>query len=347
MKKLALLFCILISQISCIVAQTQVTAVTQYNECLDLKAVVTLFSNSSSVEDFEKSLNNSNLHISNLDLNNDGYADYLRCVEVADGLDRYIIIQAIIDSNLYQDVATIFVTKDTSNVITVQIIGDSYLYGSNYIIQPTFIYYPRIYSWLWCSHWRCWHSPYRYTYYPSWYVRYHTCHYNAYRHHIHTYHSNHRCSYSRVHHPHHRVNHNVTRTYRHSHHSSYNRHNTGNPPRYNSTPSNNSRRPTHYNGQSSHTTRVSTNSVSSQQNNMPNRTTVNTQSSVRRTTYPTTSVRTTTRTTSGHSDNSTATRNINTNTSVRRPQTSHTQSRTVPTSRTVSTSRTSSSHIRR
>jgi hypothetical protein len=63
MKKLALLFCILISHISCIVAQTQVTAVTQYNECLDLKAVVTLFSNSSSVEDFEKSLNNSNLHI--------------------------------------------------------------------------------------------------------------------------------------------------------------------------------------------------------------------------------------------------------------------------------------------
>ena len=155
MKKLALLFCILISHISCIVAQTQVTAVTQYNECLDLKAVVTLFSNSSSVEDFEKSLNNSNLHISNLDLNNDGYADYLRCVEVADGLDRYIIIQAIIDSNLYQDVATIFVTKDTYNEITVQIIGDSYLYGNNYIIQPTFIYYPRIYSWLWCSHWRC------------------------------------------------------------------------------------------------------------------------------------------------------------------------------------------------
>ena len=342
MKKLALLFCILISHISCIVAQTQVTAVTQYNECLDLKAVVTLFSNSSSVEDFEKSLNNSNLHISNLDLNNDGYADYLRCVEVADGLDRYIIIQAIIDSNLYQDVATIFVTKDTSNVITVQIIGDSYLYGSNYIIQPTFIYYPRIYNWLWCSHWRCWHSPYRYTYYPSWYVRYHTCHYNAYRHHIHTYHSNHKCSYSRVHHPHHRVNHNVTRTYRHNHHSSYSSYNRhGNPPRYNSTSSNTSRRPTHYNGQSSHTTRVSTTRVSSQQNNTPNRTTVNTQNSVRRTTYPTTSVRTTTRTTSGHSGNSTATRNINTNTSVRRPQTSHPQSRTVPISRT------SSSHIRR
>lgn len=341
MKKLALLFCILISHISCIVAQTQVTAVTQYNECLDLKAVVTLFSNSSSVEDFEKSLNNSNLHISNLDLNNDGYADYLRCVEVAEGLDRYIIIQAIIDSNLYQDVATIFVTKDTSNVITVQIIGDSYLYGSNYIIQPTFIYYPKIYSWLWCSHWRCWHSPYRYTYYPSWYVRYHTCHYNAYRHHIHTYHSNHRCSYSRVHHPHHRVNHNVTRTYRHS---SYNRH--GSTPRYNSTPSNNSRRPTHYNGQNSHTTRVSTSSTNRQQVNTstrttPTRTTVNTQNSVRQTTYPSTSVRTTTRTTSGHSGNSTNTRNINTNTTVRRPQTSPTQSRTATPHRT------SSSHTRR
>lgn len=337
MKKLALLFCILISHISCIVAQTQVTAVTQYNECLDLKAVVTLFSNSSSVEDFEKSLNNSNLHISNLDLNNDGYADYLRCVEVAEGLDRYIIIQAIIDSNMYQDVATIFVTKDTYNEITVQIIGDSYLYGNNYIIQPTFIYYPRIYSWLWCSHWRCWHSPYRYTYYPSWYVRYHTCHYNAYRHHIHTYHSNHRCSYSRVHHPHPRVNHNVTRTYRHRHHSSYNRHNTGNTPCYNSTPVNNSRQQTHYNRQNTHTTRVSTSS----QNNTQNRTTVNTQNSVRRTTYPSTSVRTTTRTTSGHSGNSTHTRNIHTNVSVRRPQTSHTQSRTA------STSRTSGSHTRR
>lgn len=341
MKKLALLFCILISHISCTVAQTQLTAVTQYNECLDLKAVVTLFGNSTSVEDFEKSLNNSNLHISNLDLNNDGYADYLRCVEVAEGLDRYIIIQAIIDSNIYQDVATIFVTKDASNAITVQIIGDSYLYGNNYIIQPTFIYYPTIYNWLWCSHWHCWHSPYRHAYYPSWYVRYHICHYNAYRHHIHKYHSTHRCSYARVHRPHHRVNHNVTHPYHHNHYnSSYNRNNNGNTTRYNSTPSNNSRRPTQYNGQSSRTTRVSTQRVSSQQNNTQNRTTVNTQNNTRRTNYPTTSVRTTTRTTtrttSGQSGNSTHNRNINTNTSVRRPQTSHTQSRPVPTSRTSS-----------
>lgn len=333
MKKLALLFCILISHISCTIAQTQVTAVTQYNECLDLKAVVTLFGNSTSVEDFEKSLNNANLHISNLDLNNDGYADYLRCVEVAEGLDRYIIIQAIIDSNIYQDVATIFVTKDTSNTITVQIIGDSYLYGNNYVIQPTFIYYPKIYNWLWCSHWCCWHSPYRYAYYPSWYVRYHTCHYNAYRHHIYTYHSTHRCSYTRVHHPHHRVNHDVTHPYRHNH---YNRHNNGNSTRYNSGSSNNSRQSSYYNGQSSRTTSVSTSRVNRQQTNTPNRTTVNTQNNVRRTTYSPTNNRTTSRTTSGHPGNSTHNRNINTNTSVRRPQTSHTQSRSAPTNRTSS-----------
>ena len=345
MKKFVLLFCILISHISCIVAQPQLTAVTQYSEYLDLKAVVALFSNSASVEDFEKSLNNSNLHISNLDLNNDGYADYLRCMEAAEGLNRYIIIQAIIDSNIYKDIATIFVIKEASNVITVQIIGDSDLYGNNYIIQPTFMHYPKIYSWLWCSHWQCWHSPYRYAYYPPWYVRYHTCHYNTYRRHIRSYHSTHRCSYTRVH-PHgHRVNHNATSTHRHN---SYNKHNNGNATRDNSASSNNSsRRPTRYDGQNSHTTRVSNTGVSSQQNNTISRTPVKTQTVVKRTTYPTTNTRTSTRTTSGHSGNSTHNRNINTNTSVRRPQTSQTQSRTVSTSRTVPTSRTSSSSTRR
>ena len=48
---------------------------------LDLKAVATLFSNVYNLEEFERELNNPNNHLSNLDLNDDGYIDYLRVVE--------------------------------------------------------------------------------------------------------------------------------------------------------------------------------------------------------------------------------------------------------------------------
>src|SRR5690606_2331060 len=63
---------------------------------LDLQAVASIFGEAKDLEDFEKKLNDSALQISNLDLNQDGYVDYLRVLEVAEGDTRVIVIQAVL-----------------------------------------------------------------------------------------------------------------------------------------------------------------------------------------------------------------------------------------------------------
>ena len=81
---------------------------------LDLRAVATIFGDSRDLEDFERRLNDPELQISNLDLNNDNYVDYLRVVESIEGNAHIIVIQTVLDKDLYQDVATVEVEKDRS-----------------------------------------------------------------------------------------------------------------------------------------------------------------------------------------------------------------------------------------
>jgi cystathionine beta-lyase family protein involved in aluminum resistance len=56
-------------------------------------------------------LNDPELQISNLDLNNDNEVDYLRVIETVENRTHVIIIQSILDNDVYQDVATIDVEK--------------------------------------------------------------------------------------------------------------------------------------------------------------------------------------------------------------------------------------------
>ena len=105
------------------------------SEDLDLKTVATLFGQAKDLEEFEKMLNNPDSAFSNLDLNGDGNVDYLRVIETADQNRHLIVIQAVLAKDIYQDVASIFVEKDeTTQSVTVQVIGDEYVYGTNYII---------------------------------------------------------------------------------------------------------------------------------------------------------------------------------------------------------------------
>ena len=130
------------------------------SENLDLKTVATLFGQAKDLEQFEQLLNNPDSAFSNLDLNGDGEVDYLRVIETADNNRHLVVIQAVLAKDIYQDVASIFVEKDEKDQITVQVIGDEYIYGSNYIIEPVYIYRPMIYDWFWGPSWVCWHSPY-------------------------------------------------------------------------------------------------------------------------------------------------------------------------------------------
>jgi cystathionine beta-lyase family protein involved in aluminum resistance len=68
-------------------------------------------------------LNDPELQISNLDLNNDNEVDYLRVIETVENRTHVIIIQSILDNDVYQDVATIDVEK-TETIKYVQVVGD-------------------------------------------------------------------------------------------------------------------------------------------------------------------------------------------------------------------------------
>lgn len=140
-----------------------------YGEYLDLRAVVTVFSQSNNLVDFEQGLNDYRNPISNLDLNNDGFVDYLRVIKITENREHVIIIQAVLGRDFYQDVATIIVGRDRYNREYIQFIGDPYLYGHNYVIEPNFHWRPRIVRWLWSSRQVRYISPYYYGYFPQYY----------------------------------------------------------------------------------------------------------------------------------------------------------------------------------
>ena len=142
------------------------------SENLDLKTVATLFGQAKDLEQFEQLLNNPDSAFSNLDLNGDGEVDYLRVIETADNNRHLVVIQAVLAKDIYQDVASIFVEKDANDQITVQVVGDEYIYGADYIIEPVYIYRPLIYDWFWGTSWVCWHSPYYWGYWPGWWRPY-------------------------------------------------------------------------------------------------------------------------------------------------------------------------------
>lgn len=151
---------------------------------LDLRAVASLFGEARNLEDFEMHLNDPKLQLSNLDLNNDNLVDYLRVVESVENRNHLILIQAVIDRDVYQDVATINVEKNNYNSVNIQIIGNRNLYGANYIYKPVYYRTPILLSLFWNSNYPPYYSNWRWNYYPkhyySWnsrpYYKYHSSH---------------------------------------------------------------------------------------------------------------------------------------------------------------------------
>lgn len=152
---------------------------------LDLKAIASIFGDSRDLEDFERRINDYDSRISNLDLNSDGDVDYLRVIETSENKTHLVVIQAILDRDVYQDVATVVVERDRYRRSYVQIIGDPYIYGRNYIIEPVFVTTPRILSWFWTPAYRSWNSPYYWGYYPRYYNYRRPLEINIYLSHIH------------------------------------------------------------------------------------------------------------------------------------------------------------------
>lgn len=152
---------------------------------LDLQAVASIFGESDDLEDFERRLNDPDAMISNLDLNGDNYVDYLRVVELSDRNTRVVVLQAVLGPDSYQDVATIEVERDRYNNVTVQVVGDSFIYGPNYIYEPTYVVTPPMFSIFWVNSYRAYYSPWYWGYYPSYYNHWAPC--PVYRYHNHIY----------------------------------------------------------------------------------------------------------------------------------------------------------------
>ncbi len=166
----------------------------QIDQDLDLNAVASLFGDSRDLYDFERRLNDPFYQISNLDLNRDGYVDYLRVIETVEGNLHLIVIQAVIGKRRYQDIATIEVYKNYGQTY-VQVVGNTYIYGSNYIIEPNYSYIPQIFSIFWQPrYYHAYRSNYRWRHYPSYYRPWRPVSVPYYHRHIRK-HINHRNSY--------------------------------------------------------------------------------------------------------------------------------------------------------
>jgi hypothetical protein len=121
--------------------KTTVTATNaDISDNLDLRAIASIFGDASDLEDFENRINDPKAQISNLDLNNDNYVDYLRVIESVEGNVHLVVVQAVLDKDVYQDVATIEIEKDRNNNVQVQVVGDVYMYGDNYIYEPVYVH---------------------------------------------------------------------------------------------------------------------------------------------------------------------------------------------------------------
>ncbi|MFC2133085.1 hypothetical protein ACFLR4_02850 [Bacteroidota bacterium] len=144
-------------------------------ESLDLQAIAELFKDSETLEDFEKSLNNPDVGVNNLDLNDDKDVDYISVVDTVKGDTHFIILRVLLGIDDYQDIAFIEVVKTGDEEYEMEIRGDEEIYGADYRYAPAvvnlhtwpllrFIYgpayhpYRSIYKW---GHYPVWWKPYR------------------------------------------------------------------------------------------------------------------------------------------------------------------------------------------
>ena len=147
-------------------------------ENLDLQAVGALLERADNAEEFEYLLNTEGF--SNLDLNDDGYADYISVREFGDDYDdeRGFSLFSMFGPDLIQEIATIIFDRDQGNNgyfpgARVLLRGDEDLYGDNYYYETNWLDRTiPIISWIFSDRDRDYSSPYYLENYPSYYEPY-------------------------------------------------------------------------------------------------------------------------------------------------------------------------------
>ena len=130
-----------------IFAQEEITVVAPTSEVaegLDLHAVAELFKESENLEEFEQYLNDPEIGINNLDLDGDGYVDYIRVVEQVTDYTHVIILQVPLGEDEFQDIATIEIEKTGDEDYNMQVRGNEIIYGTDYYVTPVYVH---VYRW--------------------------------------------------------------------------------------------------------------------------------------------------------------------------------------------------------
>lgn len=109
---------------------------------LNLYAVMKIFQDSKTLEEFERKLNDKENHINNLDLNNDNRVDYIKVIDHPKGNTHNIVMQVALNKKENQDVAVINVEKNEKGEVTFEMVGDEELYGKDYVVGPNYFEYP-------------------------------------------------------------------------------------------------------------------------------------------------------------------------------------------------------------
>jgi hypothetical protein len=108
----------------------------EISDNLDLRAVADILE-IQEILGIWRQLNDPELQISNLDLNNDN-EDYLRVIETVDNR-THVIIQSVLDRDISRR-CNDWNRKDRYNTVHLQIVGNEYMYGQNYIYEPILQY---------------------------------------------------------------------------------------------------------------------------------------------------------------------------------------------------------------
>jgi len=195
---------------------------------LNLYAVMNLFQESETLEEFERKLNDPDSRINNLDLNGDNLVDYIMVHDYVRGKDHNIVLQVALNNNEKQDVGVFTVEKLRNGAVQIQLVGDEALYGSNYLIEPIYdegetlnpgytgsnqvtyvrTTYYEVAAWpviryIYNPYYTVWHSSWYWGYYPSYWNPWRPYYY----HHYYGYHHNFYPEYYRhYHHAHHHRN---------------------------------------------------------------------------------------------------------------------------------------------
>lgn len=145
-------------------------------ENLDLQSVGALLEKADNAEEFEYLLNSED-GVNNLDLNGDGYADYISVREFDDRDDnqRGFSLFSMFGPDLIQEIATIIFNRDRPDYpgSRVLLIGNDQIYGDNYYYETN--WQDRnvpIATWLFTDRNDYYRSPYYYDNYPNYYETY-------------------------------------------------------------------------------------------------------------------------------------------------------------------------------